>query len=154
MFMFCSTRHLKLTQARNQDFLLQAASNGVQKGRERPLDRCDRGPVSEGCVNVAAQVRRHLRAGFADNQNVALAFDADKVPGFKNDIVARRRNVALTPVDEVVVPGEKENSSNRACGRMFDLVEDRAPGDEVRLAVQHSRAETEQVSLDGLRSGV
>src|SRR5271163_3658310 len=93
-----------------------AASNGFQKRRERPLDRCDRRPVSERCINVAAQVRRRLRARFADNQYVALAFDADEVPRFKNDIVPWRRYVALPPVDEVVVLGEKENSSNRSCG--------------------------------------
>src|ERR1022692_593450 len=57
------------------------------------------------------------------NRLIDAAFQADKVAGLEYDIIARDGCFALPLADEVIVLCEQENPADRACGGLFNLVQ-------------------------------
>jgi hypothetical protein len=126
-----------------------ACSDSSYEPGECPLNGCDICPGWKEGVDVAAEVRRHLRAGLPDDQHIALALKPDEIAGLEDDVVPRHLCVSRILVCEVVVLGEQEDPADAPGGGMSDLVDDRTSGDEVRLPVQNTRSQALEVPLDG-----
>jgi hypothetical protein len=124
-------------------------SDGIHEGFESAFDRLYRILISQGCIDISAQVGGHLAAGFADDQHVVLPFQPDEVPRLEDHVIAWHGQFRLAMVSKIVILGEKKDAANRPSRRLFDLIEYRTARYEVRLPVQYFSAEAEQIALDG-----
>src|SRR5580658_1807869 len=125
-----------------------SASDGIHESRKSPFDRNNIRLIAQRCIYVTAEVCWHLRTRFANNQDVALSLQADKVAGLEYDIIARNCCFALVRINEVIVLCEQKDPANRARCGLFNLVQNSAARDKVRLPIQDLCAEAKQISLD------
>ena len=78
-----------------------------------------------------------------------LPFQPDEVTRLEDHVIAWHGQFRLAVVGKVVIPGKKKDAADRASRRLFDLIEYRAAGNEVRLPVQDFSANAKQIALDG-----
>ena len=116
------------------------SSQGREKPTDNLLNRLEVRAVVERRVDISTEVRRHLRILLTYDQDAPLAFGADEVASFEDNIVPWRCLGDRPSCTQDIVLGEQEHSQCASNARLLDFLKDRSSGFEVALPIENRSA--------------